>query len=302
MAVSAKELRKTQKKLIDEFVLSTDKMDMIMSNYMRTMKDFHNYSIGNLVLANFQLLERNGGLDGEGIDLLASYKLWQKKGRQVRKGEKALYILAPRFKEIVDEETGEVVDKKMWFARVPVFDISQTDGDELEQDYTCNNLNFTYDEIVSRVKGIKVNESNKQVTRGYTDGKEIWVSKYISDSRKICVLFHELAHYHLHFGENRKEIPKDVRELDAESVSYMVASACGIVNDESSSYIREWAGNNAHDVISGRGQMLIDTALKIINDLGLEELIENKKSNLLNLSDGDVYYLTSRFSEWGAIC
>lgn len=292
---NAKELRKAQKRLIDEFILSTDKMDMIMGKYMKTMKDFHDYSLGNLILAHFQLMERNG-IDSEGIDLLGSYKLWQKKGRQVRKGEKALYILAPRFKEIVDEETGEVVEKKMWFRRVPVFDISQTDGEPLEDDYTTNNLHFYFNEIVSRVKDIKINESNKQLTRGYTDGKEIWVSKHISDARKICVLFHEMAHYYLHFGEDRKSLTKDVKELEAEAVSYMVSSACGIVNDESSSYIREWAGSNAHEEIKGRGQKLIDTALKIIDDLKLGELVEFKQNYMCGV---DVYYLTSRFMEWG---
>ena len=292
---NAKELRKAQKRLIDEFILSTDKMDMIMGKYMKTMKDFHDYSLGNLILAHFQLMERNG-IDSEGIDLLGSYKLWQKKGRQVRKGEKALYILAPRFKEIVDEETGEVVEKKMWFRKVPVFDISQTDGEPLEEDYTTNNLHFYFNEIVSRVKDIKINESNKQLTRGYTDGKEIWISKYISDTRKICVLFHEMAHYYLHFGKDRKSLTKDVKELEAEAVSYMVSSACGIVNDESSSYIREWAGSNAHEEIQGRGQKLIDVALKIIDDLKLGELVEFKQNYM---SGVDVYYLTSRFMEWG---
>lgn len=295
---SAKELRKAQKKLIDEFVLSTDKMDMIMGNYMRTMKDFHDYSLGNLILAHYQLLERNG-LDSEGVDILGSYKLWQKKGRQVRKGEKALYVLAPRFKEIIDEETGEVIEKKMWFRRVPVFDISQTDGEPLEKDYTTNNLHFYFNEIASRVKTIPINESNKQLTRGYTDGKEIWISKYISDTRKICVLFHEMAHYYLHFGEDRKSLTKDVKELEAEAISYMVSSACGIVNDESSFYIREWAGSNAHEKIEGRGQKLIDVALKIISDLDLQELIDFKERYVGAL---DVDYLTYRFMEWGKIC
>ena len=264
---------------------------------MKTMKDFHNYSLGNLILAHFQLMERNG-IDSEGIDLLGSYKLWQKKGRQVRKGEKALYILAPRFKEIVDEETGEVVEKKMWFRKVPVFDISQTDGEPLEEDYTTNNLHFYFNEIVSRVKDIKINESNKQLTRGYTDGKEIWISKYISDTRKICVLFHEMAHYYLHFGKDRKSLTKDVKELEAEAVSYMVSSACGIVNDESSSYIREWAGSNAYEEIQGRGQKLIDVALKIIDDLKLGELVKFKQNYMGGV---DVYYLTSRFMEWGLV-
>ncbi len=288
---TAKELRKAQKRLIDEFILSTDKMDMIMGNYMQVMKDFHNYSLGNLILAYYQMWERGK----EGVDLLASYKLWQKKGRQVRKGEKAIYVLAPRFKEIIDEETGEVVEKKMWFSRVPVFDISQTDGEPLERDYTTNNFNFYFNEIVSRVENIKVNESDKELTRGYTDGKEIWVSKHISDTRKICVLFHEMGHYYLHFGEDRKTLTKDVKELEAEAISYMVASACGIINNESSAYIREWAGSNAHESIKGRGQKLIDVAMKIINDLNLQELIEMRQT----YGDVDVYYMTSRFMEWG---
>lgn len=291
--INAKELRKTQKKLIDEFVLSTDRMDMIMERYMKSMKGFHSYSIGNLLSAHLQLLERNG----EGIDRLGSYNLWQKKGRQVRKGEKALYVLAPRIWEIKDEETGEVIDKKMWFKAVPVFDISQTDGEPLEEDYTTNNLHFSYKEIVSRVKNIPVNESNKQLTRGYTDGNEIWVSKYISDARKICTLFHEMAHYYLHFGNDREEITREIRELEAEAVSYMVASAVGITNDESSCYIREWAGCNAPDEIQGRGQKLIDVALKIIRDLGLRELVEFKQTYMLG--GLDEYYLTSRFMEWG---
>ena len=113
-----------------------------------------------------------------------------------------------------------------------------------------------------------------------------------------AVLFHEMAHYYLHFGKDRKSLTKDVKELEAEAVSYMVSSACGIVNDESSSYIREWAGSNAYEEIQGRGQKLIDVALKIIDDLKLGELVKFKQNYMGGV---DVYYLTSRFMEWGLV-
>lgn len=288
---NAKELRQAQKQLIDEMVLHPEKMEHMMLVYMSKMHDFHNYTLSNLLLANWQLMTRTG----ESIEVLAPYKKWQKKGRQVRRGEKALYVLAPRFKKIEDEETGEVIDEIMWFDTVPVFDLSQTDGEPLERDYTINNLNICFNEIKDRIDYVPINETSKQLKRGYTDGKEIWVSKYISDTQKICVLIHELTHYKLHFG--KEDLTRDVEELEAEVVSYMVASAMGITNDESSTYIKGWAGENAPEIIKGRGQRLIDVAVEIMNELKLTELVEEKNDEIQNWKQMSGY-LTSRFMQW----
>ena len=263
-------LKQKQNQLIDNFILDTDKISQIMKNYTLKRKGFHNYSIGNLLLANYQLYMKHG----EGIDLLAPYKKWGDVNRNVKYGEKALYILAPIFKEIKDPETDEILEKKVFFRRVPVFDLSQTEGEEFEKDYTINNgCKLTFKEIISKVN-VPVELSEKQLTRGYTDGKKIWISKHISDDRKICVLFHELAHYYLHFDENRNELDSATKELEAESISFMVSSAIGIVNEESGAYITNWAGNNSHELIKGKGNKLIRTASQIIDDLGLNDEIK----------------------------
>lgn len=267
-------LRKKQKELIDEFVLDTETIENIMSKYFMKRGIFHNYSINNLILAHFQLLNRG---HEEGIELLAPYKRWGKVNRNVKKGEKALYILAPIFKEIKDEND-EVIDKKLWFKKVPVFDLSQTEGEPFEPNYVINNSNLSFKEISGRLN-IPIKESDKMITRGYTDGKTIWISKHTSEGKQLCTLFHELAHYYLHFNKNREELDTPTKELEAESVSFMVASALGITNTESGAYITNWAGENSPELIKGKGDKLIKTASKILDILNLNEELDIKNNN-----------------------
>ena len=90
-----------------------------------------------------------------------SFKKWQEEGRQVRKGEKAAYILAPTKKRREDQEGGEQAEKakpeqadkperpaaedapqgedgeakqSRRFVLVPVFDVAQTDPVEADAD------------------------------------------------------------------------------------------------------------------------------------------------------------------------
>ena len=269
--ISVQELREKQKELCDSFILDTDKMDEIMRKFTQKLVDgeFHNYTINNILLADAQLYQRTG----ETTELLAPYKRWGKVNRNVKYGSKALFILAPIFFD--EEQEDGTVERKMWFKKVPVFDLSQTEGEKFEPNYVKYDGDITFADVVARC-AIPVIESNKQLTRGYTDGKKIWVSKFIPDAQKICVLFHEMAHYHLHFDSDRNELTSATKELEAEAISYMISSAIGITNDESAAYIRSWAGNNSHETIKNKGSKLIRTAQKIINDLDLVGLLETK--------------------------
>ena len=263
------ELRDSQKKLCDDFVIHPEKVKKIMDNYMNKINNFHNYSLNNLLIADYQLYMRNG----KNIELLAPYKRWGKINRNVKKGEKALYILAPIFWE--EEENGKTIKHK-WFKRVPVFDISQTEGEPFEDEYFDYKYDISFDEIVSRTE-IPVIMTDKELTLGSTNGKEIKITEKSSDIKKIIDFFHELAHYKLHFGEDREELSREIRELEAESVSYMVSLAIGIENHEASAYIKNWAGENSPELIKGRGSRLIQTAQQIIEDMNLKELIDTKK-------------------------
>lgn len=99
---------------------------------------FYNYSIGNQIAAAIQCISR-----GIEISPIASYKAWQEKGRQVKKGEKAIALCMPITckGEKPNRETGEneefsfsrFVWKNNWFA------LSQTDGDDYANEITTPN-------------------------------------------------------------------------------------------------------------------------------------------------------------------
>ena len=269
--ITVKELRRQQMALCDSLILDTDKMDEIMRKHTQKLAEgqFHNYTIHNILLADAQLYMRTG----ESTELLAPYKRWGKVNRNVRYGQRALYILAPIFFD--EEQDDGTVERKIWFKKVPVFDLSQTEGEKFEIDYVKYGGDISFKDIVARTS-IPVIESHKELTRGYTDGKKIWISVHISDAQKICVLFHEMAHYYLHFDKDRNELTSATKEVEAESISYMVSSMLGIVNDESAAYIRNWAGNNSHELIKNKGSKLIRTAQKIIHDLDLCGLLDEQ--------------------------
>ena len=270
-------MKKIQDELVDTIITKPNELKKMIELQLKSCDGFYKYSLHNLILANWQLYSRTG----EGIELLAPYKVWKEHGRFVRKGEQSLRILAPVFKkEVINEETGEEKEYLAYFMRVPVFDLSQTNGKLLETDYTHGNeLNFTFEEITNRGK-VKVNYSNKQLTRGYTDGKEIWVSKHWSSNHQICTYFHEYAHYLLHFDKDRKELTSATKELEAEAISYIVSCYLGIENDEAPAYILHWTQQYSEEertkLLKGKGSKVLKTAQKIINDLQLEKLIENK--------------------------
>ena len=280
------ELRKIQKELVDNILTKPQDLEKIINIQLASRKGFHQYSFGNIYLANWQLYSRTG----ETAELLAPYSKWanlkidgKKINRNVKKGEKALRILAPYTFQVddYDNEGNPIKKTVLRFKSVPVFDLSQTEGDAFEVDFTSSKYSYTFDEIIKR-GSVKTNLSNKEITRGYTDGNEIWVSSKISNDRQICTYFHELAHYLLHFDSNRHELDTPTKELEAEAISYLVSCYLGIKNEESPAYIHNWTKNVPDDqrveLLKGKGSNVLKTATKIIDDLKLDNLLKQKES------------------------
>ena len=95
--------------------------------YLACMSKFHNYSLNNCLLISAQY---------PAATAVAGYRSWQQNfGRQVRKGEKAIKILAPCKYKVETEEKDENGDPKMMeltgFRVVSVFALEQTEGKEL---------------------------------------------------------------------------------------------------------------------------------------------------------------------------
>ena len=70
--------------------------------------------------------------------LVPGFNAWRNLNRFVRKGEKAIWILAPMVYKNADAEDGKDERIIRGFKFVPVFDVAQTDGEELPS--ICNRL------------------------------------------------------------------------------------------------------------------------------------------------------------------
>ena len=92
--------------------------------YLRTAAIFPHYSPNNVLLIRSQRPDATR---------VAGYKTWQSLGRQVKKGEKAIFIFAPRpYRVTTEDEQGEEQTREgLTFRSVPVFDFSQTEGDPI---------------------------------------------------------------------------------------------------------------------------------------------------------------------------
>ena len=94
-------------------------------SYLAVMSRFHEYSFRNTLLIVAQYPEATN---------LAGFHAWKKFGRHVRKHEKGIAIVAPLIfkKESDDNDKGDQTDMTVnGFKVVYVFDVSQTEGEEL---------------------------------------------------------------------------------------------------------------------------------------------------------------------------
>lgn len=218
-------------------------------NYLDTISKFHSYSLNNCLLIAMQM---------PNASYVAGFKDWQKKfKRNVKKGEKAIRILAPnkcKFEKEEINDKGEVEKVVVEFMRyrvVPVFDYSQTEGEELPT--ICKPLTADvndFEKIKAKLESIsQVPVSYEPIdngANGYFDrvAKRIVVKAGMSEAQTIKTLIHEIAHSILH-ADVFCEIPREVKEIQAESVAYIVCKEAGIDTDDYSfEYVATWAQMN----------------------------------------------------------
>lgn len=79
----------------------------------------------------------------------------------------------------------------------------------------------------------------------------------------VASFLHELAHYRL--GHIESDLDKETKEVEAETVSFIVTSYLGLKNEKSQYYIGYWNGQG--DNLIGKGSKLISCAESIIKDL-----------------------------------
>ncbi len=212
--------------------------------YLDCQSRFHRYSFGNVLLIAAQCHEATQ---------VAGFNAWRKMNRFVRKGEKAIYILAPMVYKNADAENGEDERVIRGFKFVPVFDVAQTDGEELTS--ICNRLDGEdpaghYAQLLSVAQSLGFTVVDHEFD-GSTNGDcnhaehRIRVEVRNTPAQRVKTLAHEISHGLMH----EKFDSRAVAELEAESTAYVVCQSLGFdTSDYSFGYVATWAGGGAQAI------------------------------------------------------
>ena len=261
-------------------------------NYLDTMSKFHNYSFNNTLLI---------ALQNPGATHVASYTDWKNKfHRQVMKGEKAIRIIAPApykkeiEKEVKNELTGEIKKEKSEivipaYKAVSVFDISQTEGDELPVigvDELKGDVG-NYEELKDILKNLSpvdiLYEDIPSDAKGFYDitEKRIVIKKEMEQMQEIKTLVHEIAHALLHDKDGSlvdnvtqdTEWNRRTKEVQAESVAYTVCQHLGIDTSEYSfGYIAGWSSGREKKELKNSMETIRKTVNHLIGGIEKEQM------------------------------
>lgn len=232
--------------------------------YLTTMSKFHSYSFNNTLLIAMQ-----------GGQLVAGYNKWRDDfHRNVRKGEKAIKILAPApfkaKKEVqkLDAQGRPVMGKDgkpvtevqeiqvPAFKIVSVFDVSQTEGEPLPS--------------------IGVEELTGSVERyGEFFKKRIAIQEGMSELQTLKTAIHEIAHSKLHAIdpeapaiEQADRPDSRTREVQAESVAYAVCQHYGLdTSDYSFGYVAGWSSGKDLKELKASLETIRATAHELITTI-----------------------------------
>jgi antirestriction protein ArdC len=211
---------------------------------------FHNYSVGNQLLALFQCLSR-----GIQPGPMTTFPKWQELGRRVKKGERALMLVMPiacKRTKTTTAEDGTQKDEVLAYTHFTYkshwFVLLQTEGTEYvpppipdwSKDDALRNLHIewiSFDSLDGNVQGYA------------RTGRRVAVNPLAALPDKT--LFHEIGHVILGHCDERdlseSEItPRDVREVEAEAVALLCCESLNLPGAGfSRGYIQSWSHGQA---------------------------------------------------------
>ncbi|GEM_PF-188504 len=214
---------------------------------------FHNYSIGNQLLAALQLLAK-----GLPLAPIASFNAWREKGRFVKKGEKAICLFMPiSMKRRADKnaptepaasaEVADAVDSGGTFNKFMLrpnwFSLNQTEGDE----FTAESITPAWDAATAMAALDIIEEPFEHLQGnylGYACGRSIGISPL--NPLKHKTRFHEMAHVVLgHTADadmhDDEALTRQIEEAEAEGVAYLLCALLDLPGQaESRFYIQSW--------------------------------------------------------------
>ena len=235
--------------------------------WAETRATFHSYSFGNCLLIAQQAPQATQ---------VAGFRAWQGLGRQVRKGERAIRIMAPMSVKRENVDTGEV-ERIPFFRAVPVFDVAQTDGEPLPEAPRSPITGDSHERFLALLTahaeslGYTVGREDLEHARGYCDHKRrriVLASDVAAANAQVRVLVHELAHAH---GVTYSDYSREQAEVIVETAAVIVCGSLGLdTSGESIPYIAEWGEAGDLDAIRKHAETVDRIARTIENACGSE--------------------------------
>ena len=236
---------------------------------------FHKYSTNNQLLIYLQCPQATR---------VAGYRAWQRLGRQVRKGSRGIAILAPcRRRVALERDDQHRPDDKVeiltGFRVVYVFDVSQTEGEELpevaplrlEGEAPAGIMEALEQQVADAGFSLRREAIARSSCNGYADFERrlVVLREDISGIQALKTLIHELAHVVLHAEADLSQ--GSLPEIEAESVAFVVASALGLdTSDYSFAYVARWAEGDA-ELVAATAKRVTVAARTIVESLEAAE-------------------------------
>jgi len=258
---------------------------------------FREYSPTNQLLI---LLQRPGA------SRVAGYRVWQGLGRQVRKGERGITILAPvRRRATTTSTTGEGGESTapdspfpagqstaptdepgagragralVGFTAVTVFDLAQTDGEPLPERPAMRLAEGEapvglWDGLVDlvRARGFTVGGEDPSPALGVTRyaTRRVDITPDLSPAMACHVLAHELGHIAADH-EPRRDVSRGVREAEADGIAHLVTTTAGLPGHVTVDYVTGWTGGDPATVRATAARV-VTAAAQIIDALHLDD-------------------------------
>lgn len=239
--------------------------------FLKFSSSFHSYSARNRLLIYTQCPTARR---------VAGFNKWKEFGRNVKKGEKAIRILAPLVRRVEGEGEGDTETLTFGFRTVSVFDVSQTEGEPLPSlnlAVECSDEERAIAALDS-LKDFAENELRVPVsfatltegTGGYLSllERRIVINFQSNFLHRAKTLAHEIAHAIMHLDEHEGH-DEDVMEIEAESVAFCVMSALGFdTSGYSFGYVAGWSGGLPERVLASADRIESATT-QVLRGLGV---------------------------------
>lgn len=232
-------------------------------NYLDGLADFSHYSSRNARLLKSQLGTAT---------MVASFKEWRNRGGRVKKGEKALYVQAPKTVTLTDKKGQALLDDqgqektRTYFKAIPVFDVSQVEAQEgktldLPQSKTIvpdvmdktyfQNIYRSLRDISEKQNGVPIRFWKYVEDEGLYHEKHnyIAIQKDMSYEQTLTTLIQKVAESELHNSKKLEELnphfkdgfmTKPDRDFQIESVTYVLCRHLGLPTKHSFDYLEIW--------------------------------------------------------------